>query len=257
MEYPGRVVKLGEADASVVQAVRGQFNRMMAGESNLDPQGTAFDADMKRVVKLFQARHVVPWCCAFVYYCFDKASKKLGRPKNPMVRTAGCLDHWNKAPSRGAARIRAAEATDDPRCEQDARRRRRLPSDPQGRGDQQGLHRLHVSRLRGGRRGHQALFGTAMASFCTVLAMLRLVLRAFVAASLADLGAQLQDGAGASAAARHRCSGQLADGGAIDVQRDAPGHHLHVILGQARRGAVVARRRTIVAGSDALGVFLM
>jgi len=114
MEYPGRVVKLGEADASVVQAVRGQFNRMMAGESNLDPQGTAFDADMKRVVKLFQARHVVPWCCAFVYYCFDKASKKLGRPKNPMVRTAGCLDHWNKAPSRGAARIRAAEATDDP-----------------------------------------------------------------------------------------------------------------------------------------------
>jgi hypothetical protein len=56
----------------------------------------------------------LPWCCAFVYYCFDEASKKLGRPANPMVRTAGCLDHWNKAPAKGAARIRAAEATDDP-----------------------------------------------------------------------------------------------------------------------------------------------
>jgi len=31
-----------------------------------------------------------------------------------MVKTAGCLDHWNKAPSRGAKRIPAAAAKADP-----------------------------------------------------------------------------------------------------------------------------------------------
>lgn len=196
MDYPGRLIKLGEADAAVVQAVRRQLGLMMAGDSDpaarLDPDGAVFDAAMKRVVKLFQARHVdsagrplkqdgeigaltwgalfgtetiaasgnagsallaqvlavaageeakkvrevpmnsnrgpevekylartgvpagLPWCCAFVYYCFDEASKTLGRAGNPMVRTAGCLDHWKKAAARGATRIPAAEATDDP-----------------------------------------------------------------------------------------------------------------------------------------------
>jgi len=196
MDYPGRVIKVGEADASVVQAIRKQLGSMMAGDSDpathLDPQAAVFDADVKRVVKLFQARHVdsagrplkqdgeigsltwealfgigtiavadtsdsdlleqvlvvaareeakkvreipvnsnrgpdvvkyltragaaagLPWCCAFVYYCFDEAAKTQGLPKNPMVRTAGCLDHWNKAVAKGAARVPAAAATADP-----------------------------------------------------------------------------------------------------------------------------------------------
>src|SRR5690606_5817425 len=33
------------------------------------------------------------WCCAFVYWCFDEAARHTGR-RNPMVKTAGCLDHW-------------------------------------------------------------------------------------------------------------------------------------------------------------------
>jgi len=196
MDYPGRLIKIGEADPAVVQALRKQLGLMMGGDGDpaarLDPQGTVFDAGMKRVVKLFQARHVdsggrplkqdgeigaltwgaifgpesvpanvdagsdllaqvlavaageegkqvrevpmnsnrgpdvekylarvgvpagLPWCCAFVYYCFDEASKALGRAGNPMVRTAGCLDHWNKAVGKGATRIPAAAATADP-----------------------------------------------------------------------------------------------------------------------------------------------
>jgi hypothetical protein len=196
MDYPGRIVKIGENDAAIVQALRTQLGLMMGGDSDpaarLDPQGTVFDAGMKRVVKLFQARHVdsagrplkqdgeigaltwgaifgcervpasaeaathllaqvlavaageekkkvreapmnsnrgpdvekylarvgvpagLPWCCAFVYYCFDEASKTLGRTGNPMVRTAGCLDHWNKAMAKGARRIPARAATADP-----------------------------------------------------------------------------------------------------------------------------------------------
>lgn len=53
------------------------------------------------------------WCCAFVYWCFDEAAAGLGRA-NPMVRTAGCLNHWNRAPSRGAQRLMGWQAVADP-----------------------------------------------------------------------------------------------------------------------------------------------
>ena len=33
---------------------------------------------------------------------------------NPMVKTAGCLDHWNKAPRQGAKRVLAAQAVRNP-----------------------------------------------------------------------------------------------------------------------------------------------
>ncbi len=54
-----------------------------------------------------------PWCCAFVYWCFATAAKAAGHA-NPMVRTAGCLDHWQKAPSRGARRILSPAAIGNP-----------------------------------------------------------------------------------------------------------------------------------------------
>lgn len=53
------------------------------------------------------------WCCAFVYWCFDEAATELGLP-NPMVKTAGCLDHWNRATARGAKRVLASAAKADP-----------------------------------------------------------------------------------------------------------------------------------------------
>jgi hypothetical protein len=49
------------------------------------------------------------WCCAFVYWCFDEAAKAMGRA-NPMVKTAGCLEHWDLAPSKGARRVLASDA---------------------------------------------------------------------------------------------------------------------------------------------------
>lgn len=36
------------------------------------------------------------WCAAFVYWCFNQASKQLN-VQNPLAKTAGVLDHWNKA----------------------------------------------------------------------------------------------------------------------------------------------------------------
>jgi hypothetical protein len=54
-----------------------------------------------------------PWCCAFVYWCFDEAASAQGRA-NPMVRTAGCLEHWRAALSAGVRCIRAAQSRRDP-----------------------------------------------------------------------------------------------------------------------------------------------
>jgi CHAP domain-containing protein len=195
MDYPGRVIKAGERDATIVPALKTALNTALAAEHDaalrLDPNDPAFDERTRQAVMFFQARHVdargrplnqdgevgpltwavifgegslpaaaaagdallgtvleiagaqearhvreVPknsnrgpevdeylrragvdpglsWCCAFVYWCFDEAARRLDRT-NPMVKTAGCLDHWNRAASKGATRIPAARALDDP-----------------------------------------------------------------------------------------------------------------------------------------------
>jgi hypothetical protein len=53
------------------------------------------------------------WCAAFVYFCFDEASKKLGQV-NPVVRTGGVLDHWERARAKGIPRLSASKAVQDP-----------------------------------------------------------------------------------------------------------------------------------------------
>lgn len=54
-----------------------------------------------------------PWCCAFTYWCFEQAAQQANRP-NPMVRTGGCLAHWNGAAATGAKRIAKADAVNNP-----------------------------------------------------------------------------------------------------------------------------------------------
>lgn len=62
MQYPGRVIKLGETDAAVVKALKTQLNKVLAlrpGEAiKLDPEAPAFDETMRSAVKLFQSRSV-------------------------------------------------------------------------------------------------------------------------------------------------------------------------------------------------------
>lgn len=35
------------------------------------------------------------WCAAFVYWCYEQASKNMGVP-NPVIKTGGVLDHWGR-----------------------------------------------------------------------------------------------------------------------------------------------------------------
>jgi hypothetical protein len=53
------------------------------------------------------------WCAAFVYWCFRESALGLSRP-NPVVRTAGVMDHWRRAEQAGARRLVADDATADP-----------------------------------------------------------------------------------------------------------------------------------------------
>ncbi|MGY1529615.1 CHAP domain-containing protein [Luteimonas sp. A649] len=189
--FPGRVIKLGEADSAIVKLVQERLN--FTGCGPLRVSGT-FDRDhTERAAKLFQARYTdvtgqplvvdgkigslswgamfgedttpasagppsrllgdvldvarrqigvlekplgsnrgpevdlylqavglrpgrssYAWCVAFTYFCFDTAARRLGCA-NPHVRTAGVLDHWNRArDNRAAKRITHTAAVNDP-----------------------------------------------------------------------------------------------------------------------------------------------
>ncbi|MFO0699487.1 MAG: CHAP domain-containing protein [Nitrospira sp.] len=53
-----------------------------------------------------------PWCAAFVYWTFHKAAAQVG-VENPCVRTAGVLDHWNRAGRAGITRVLPGDIQDD------------------------------------------------------------------------------------------------------------------------------------------------
>ena len=190
-QFPGRLVKRGEADAALVSVIQ----RAMARRGYGPFTAGTFDARMKATVALFQAQNadsdghalvvdgevgiytwsalfpanaIQPssassalmlqalaitgtqvgqmeepvganrgpmvdvylrsvginpaagsanqraWCAAFVFWGFESASESLGGP-NPLPRTAGCLDHWNRAEGiGGVARISRAQAYSDP-----------------------------------------------------------------------------------------------------------------------------------------------
>lgn len=53
------------------------------------------------------------WCAAFVFWCFEQASERLGR-LNPCIKSAGALDHWRAAGMQGIRRITPDTAREHP-----------------------------------------------------------------------------------------------------------------------------------------------
>ena len=53
-----------------------------------------------RDVGLNPAKGSLAWCVAFTHFCYKTAAESLGM-KNPHIKTAGVLDHWNRAASKG------------------------------------------------------------------------------------------------------------------------------------------------------------
>lgn len=50
------------------------------------------------------------WCAAFVYWCYNESCLQLGRP-NPLLKTAGCMEHWNRTTGK---KIPKSEAENNP-----------------------------------------------------------------------------------------------------------------------------------------------
>lgn len=95
--------------AAVVRTAAGEEAKGVREVPKNSNRGPEVDVYLRRA----GVRPGLAWCCAFTYWCFDEAALATGRA-NPMVRTAGCLDHWNRAPGHGARRIAAKAATGNP-----------------------------------------------------------------------------------------------------------------------------------------------
>jgi Putative peptidoglycan binding domain/CHAP domain len=54
-----------------------------------------------------------PWCVCFAFFCYQKAAEQLGM-ENPMIRTAGVLDLWNRAGLAGVPRVLHDSAINNP-----------------------------------------------------------------------------------------------------------------------------------------------
>ncbi|MEX8518329.1 MAG: peptidoglycan-binding protein [Leptothrix sp. (in: b-proteobacteria)] len=99
----------GDFLATVLQVAGAEEQKKVREEPRNSNSGPQVDEYLRRA----GVEPGLAWCCAFVYWCFDEAAKAMHR-SNPMFKTAGCLAHWNGAPSKGAKRIQRFQAVADP-----------------------------------------------------------------------------------------------------------------------------------------------
>lgn len=81
--------------------------------------------------------------------------------------------------------------------------------------------------------------------------MIVLVLLALCTAGVTDLGAKATQSRSELRATTHPAGSRPADFGAVPIQSNALGHHLHVFLAKTCRSTVLAFLRTLNAGCDA------
>lgn len=55
--------------------------------------------EVRRYLKSVGLGEGHPWCMSFVYWCVNMACEKLSIP-NPLVKTGGVLDQWNRTTCR-------------------------------------------------------------------------------------------------------------------------------------------------------------
>jgi hypothetical protein len=83
----------GALAAELLRVAAAEVGTRESGGPNRGPRVDEY----LRNVGLEPTRGSYPWCAAFVYYCFTCAARALSR-RNPCVKTAGCMEHWRRAP---------------------------------------------------------------------------------------------------------------------------------------------------------------
>ncbi len=62
-------------------------------------EGNNGGPEVRRYLKACGLKEGYPWCMAFVYWCVNVAAERFSAP-NPLVKTAGVLDQWNRVTVR-------------------------------------------------------------------------------------------------------------------------------------------------------------
>jgi hypothetical protein len=96
---------------------------------------------------------------------------------------------------------------------------------------------------------------TSVGTLAAVLHVL--VAAALITTGLADVGAEAAQLLSCLSPYAHYLCGRIAEGGTLHIQLDAAGHHLYILLLQARRGTVVTNSGTIQTGVDAAFVLVV
>jgi len=78
-----------------------------------DPLGSNSGPRVNQYLESVGDKAGLPWCAAFVYWCFQQAASAVQLP-NPAIRTGGAVDLWDQAGARGIRRVATAEAAARP-----------------------------------------------------------------------------------------------------------------------------------------------
>ncbi len=105
-----RFVPSASGDPLLVKAI--EVARSQIGVLE-DPPGSNRGAQVEEYQRSVGIPPGEPWCAAFVYWCFRRAAEQLGIA-NPVLRTGGVLDHWNRAYEEGIRRVTREQAMEDP-----------------------------------------------------------------------------------------------------------------------------------------------
>jgi hypothetical protein len=62
------------------------------------PKGSNKGPEVTKYLQSVGLSSGLPWCMAFVYYVFDDVCKRLSK-SNTVVKTGGCMNHWEQAPA--------------------------------------------------------------------------------------------------------------------------------------------------------------
>ena len=96
--------------AASLPALALQIAQSQVGEKEI-PKGSNSGPMVNQYLQSTGLRPGFAWCQAFVYWCYEQAAIKL-QQDNPMVKTGGVYNCWNKTPD--TSKVLKAAVTKDP-----------------------------------------------------------------------------------------------------------------------------------------------